>query len=50
MTVKYKLYVYLEKCDFWFQALSTSNQEVFEFKKKRLEAKGHKVKESVTCL
>ena len=46
--MKYKLYVYLEKCDFWFQALTTSNQEVFDIKKKKLEEQGHQVKESIT--
>lgn len=48
--MKYELWVYLEKNDFWFKALTTSNQKVLESKKQRLNNQGHKVKESINYI
>jgi transcriptional regulator CtsR len=48
--MKYELWVYLEKNDFWFKALTTSNQQVLEIKKQRLNNQGHKVKESINYI
>ena len=48
--MKYELWVYLKKNDFWFKALTTSNQQVLEIKKQRLNNQGHKVKQSINYI
>jgi hypothetical protein len=46
--MKYELFVYLEKNDFWFKVLRTADQRFFDYKKRELIKEGHKVKESIT--
>ena len=47
--MKYELWVYLKRNDFWFKAISSRNQDVID-KKKRLIEQGHKVKESINYI
>tara|TARA_Y100000114_G_scaffold156406_1_gene183516 strand:- start:2763 stop:2906 length:144 start_codon:yes stop_codon:yes gene_type:complete len=46
--MKYELFVYLDKNDFWFKVLKTPNQKFFDYKKNKLIKQGHKVKELIT--
>lgn len=48
--MKYELWVHLEKNDTWFKAMSSSNVNLIEAKKKKLLKQGHKVKESVNYM
>ena len=48
--MKYELYVYLTKSKFWFKVLQTSDQQFFDYKKRKLVQDGHKVKESVNYI
>ena len=47
--MKYELFVYLDKNDFWFKVLKTADQRFFDYKKRKLMKQGHKVKEQITC-
>ena len=48
--MRYELWVFLEKNSFWFKAMTTSNQEIIDVKKKKLLTQGHKVKESINYI
>tara|TARA_R110000751_G_C13397438_1_gene437244 strand:- start:185 stop:364 length:180 start_codon:yes stop_codon:yes gene_type:complete len=48
--MRYELWVFLEKNGFWFKAMTTSNQEIIDVKKKKLLTQGHKVKESINYI
>jgi len=48
--MKYELWIYLQANDFWFKAMTSTNQDVIDAKKKRLVKQGHKVKESINFI
>lgn len=48
--MKYELWVYLQANDFWFKAMTSTNQDAIDAKKKTLLQQGHKVKESINYI